>query len=436
MLRYHMALVTQDPALKRAVKRLTTATGSNAEFVRSPSEIPAGEPLHLAICDIRATEPDELYSGQIPSSARIIHLIEGDSLVARVPLLEDTRVTSLFCHDERFDDDEFIATATKALRGEVFGLQKYFPWGVTTFSMVVKSYQDKMKAIEILLGYASLAGCRGAVRDRIQLVCDELMMNGLYHAPVDKHGKELYAGKTVKELAHVPEVPPIEVRYGCSGRYFGVAVRDGGGSLNRARILEYLERARNAQIEDKNGGAGLGLIAVLRSVSKLVFNLDPGNSTEVIALFDMELFAKGKIGARSLHIFQAEKEPAEAAVAAPAAMDPPPNLRSGARGLWVAAALLFGIASALGGIYYMQRTSPASAAVEQHAPTMTVFPDPSDATIKMGDYTIAPGVPIPLNSDTSLPVTVEVEKNGYRPKKIEISELKEQKLYVTLVPNN
>src|SRR5215468_1203127 len=143
MLRYHMALVTQDPALRRAVKRLTTATGSNADFVTSPSGIPAGEPLNLTICDVRSMEPDELYSGQIPSSSKIIYLIEGDSLVNRVPLLEDNRVSSLFCHDERFDDDEFIATATKALRGEVFGLQKYFPWGVTTFSMVVKSYQDK-----------------------------------------------------------------------------------------------------------------------------------------------------------------------------------------------------------------------------------------------------------------------------------------------------
>src|SRR5262249_20115065 len=156
-------------------------------------------------------------------------------------------------------------------------------------------------------------------------------------------------------------------------------------------------------------------------VSKLVFNLDPGTSTEVIALFDMELFAKGKVGARSLHIFQNEPVP-EKAAPQPSAAQPPPNLRSGARGLWVAAALLFGIASALAGIYYTQRTSTAAAAVEEHVPTMTVFPDPSDATIKMGDYTIAPGVPIPLNADTALPVTVQVERSGYRPKKIEISE--------------
>jgi anti-sigma regulatory factor (Ser/Thr protein kinase) len=428
-----MALVTQDAALRRAVKRLTTATGSNADFVTSPQALPAGEPLDLTICDVRGFEPDELFTAQIPSSSKIVYLIEGDTLVQRLALLEDSRSSSLFCHDERFDDDEFIATATKALRGEVFGLQKYFPWGVTTFSMEVKSYQDKMKAIEILLGYATLAGCRGAVRDRIQLVCDELMMNALYHAPVDENGKELYAGKTVKELAHIPEVKPIEMRYGCSGRYFGVSVRDGGGSLTRKRILEYLERARDAtQIDDKAGGAGLGLIAVMRSVSKLVFNLDPGHSTEVIALFDMELFAKGKVGARSLHVFCAEPKPVEQAAAAPEM--PPPNLRSGARGLWVAAALLFGIASALAGIYFTQRSSAAAAATTLPAHAVTVVAEPADATIRLGGETVKPGEPFSLEG-VELPVTLEVEHSGYTGKRIQISSLVNQTFYVTLVPN-
>src|SRR4030095_16954929 len=107
------------------------------------------------------------------------------------------------------------------------------------------------------------------------------------------------AGSAIKELAQLSEVSRIEVQYGSSGRYFGISVRDGGGLLSRQRAMQYLIHARQrpAAIEDKGGGAGLGLISVLRSVSKLVLNLDPGHSTEVIGLFDMELFAKGKVGA-------------------------------------------------------------------------------------------------------------------------------------------
>lgn len=315
MLRYHMAVITRDNALKREVKRVTTATGSTASFVRESKDIETGDDakkIDLAIFDARKGKPDKTFFNKVPKSARIMYVLDGESLVQKITLLDDPRCTSLLCHDARFDEDEFISSATKALRGDVFGLQKYFPWGVTTFSMVVKNSKEKSKAIEIMMRYAQLAGVRGPVRDRIQLVCDELMMNALYHAPVDDQGKELYRDKSPKELAQLDHVSEIQVQYGCSGRYFGVSVRDGGGSLTRKRALEYLSRAKSGHhIESKTTGAGLGLVSVLNSVSKLIFNLSPDFSTEVIGLFDMELFAKGKVGARSLHVFTAAEQEAD-----------------------------------------------------------------------------------------------------------------------------
>jgi len=251
MLRYHMSVVTRDQGLKRSIKRLTTATGATADFAADTALNPT-RPINLAIYDARSEAPDRRFLSQVPKSAHIIYIVAGEDLAKRVQLFEDMRVTSLFCYDERFDDDEFISSATKALHGEIFGLQKYFPWGVTTFSMVVKNYEEKGRAIEIMMRYAQMAGVRGPVRDRIQLVADELMMNALYHAPVDPRGQEKYRGMTQKQLAQLPEVNPIQVQYGCSGRYFGIAVRDGGGSLHRPRALEYLVRARTgAQMEQK-----------------------------------------------------------------------------------------------------------------------------------------------------------------------------------------
>ena len=188
MLRYHMSVVTRDPGLKRSIKRLTTATGSTADFALDTALNPT-RPINLAIYDARTELPDRRFLSQVPKPAHIIYIVPGENLAQKVQLFEDVRVTSLFCYDERFDDDEFISSATKALHGEIFGLQKYFPWGVTTFSMVVKNYDEKGRAIEIMMRYAQMAGVRGPVRDRIQLVADELMMNALYHAPVDGRGQ-------------------------------------------------------------------------------------------------------------------------------------------------------------------------------------------------------------------------------------------------------
>jgi hypothetical protein len=421
MLRYHMSVITRDAVLRRSIKRLTTATGATADFVAEGGQINPTRPINLAIFDARYELPDRRFFSQVPRAARILYIVSGEDLVHRVSLFEDQRVTSLFCHDERFDDDEFISSATKALRGEIFGLQKYFPWGVTTFTMLVKNYEDKSRAIDIMMRYAQLAGVRGPVRDRIQLVADELMMNGLYHAPTDEQGQEKFRGMTLKQLAQLTDVNPIQVQYGCSGRYFGVAVRDAGGSLSRDRALEYLGRARTgAQMEQKESGAGLGLVSVLHSVSKLVFNLAPTYSTEVIGLLDMELFAHGKVGARSLHLFtapastEARDEEEEDEAAAPRDR---PRRRAG--GWLLAAALGAGVAG-LGTAYTLQRGEPTAAANGgasargQSTKTVTVYAEPDGAHIMVGGNAARSGAPVEVPRSAA-GVEIVVTYPGYEP---------------------
>jgi hypothetical protein len=442
MLRYHMAVVTRDNALKREVKRVTTATGSTADFIGDASGLDPKKDLHLAIFDARETEPNKLFFDKVGKQAKIQYILRGDALVDRIHYLSDERVTSLMCHDARFDDDEFIASATKALRGEVFGLQKYFPWGVTTFTMQIKSYPMKTRAIDVLLRYAKLAGVRGPVRDRIQLVCDELMMNALYHAPTDDDGKELFAGKSVKEMAKLEEVPTIEVQYGCSGRYFGVSVRDGGGSLTRERVLEYLKRAKSgaAHIENKAGGAGLGLISVLRSVSKLIINIDPGYSTEVIAIFDMELFAKGKVGARSLHLFSQAPAPEEEEIEEEVAAAVPAVGASA--GKWIFIVFLMMVVSAMLTAYVMKRgddTAEASPpAAEPVQPTLTVHVSPSTAkpTITLNGAEMAADEAMPLDSEAkSLQIKVEAPKFRAHTQTLDPSTLGDRtQVWVNLLP--
>jgi len=429
MLRYKMAVITRDNRLKRAIKRVTTATGANADFIGDASGIDPNKPINLTIFDARKDNPDKLFFAKVPTAAKIVYIIPGESLVQKVTLLKDDRVTSLFCHDERFDDDEFIATATKSLRGEVFGLQKYFPWGVTTFSMMVKNYPEKGRAIDVLMQYAKLAGVRGPVRDRIQLVADELMMNALYHAPVDDNGRELYEGRSLKELAKLDEVNKIQVQYGCSGRYFGIAVRDAGGSLSRKRALEYLMRAKTgSMIETKATGAGLGLVSVLRSVSKLVFNLDHGNSTEVIGIFDMDLFAKGKVGARSLHLFT--EAPRAAEVDEPEVTAPVERISGGSgRGAWLLAAVLGAVLSAMATAYVLKSGDTNK--------TVTVYPKPDDATVTFNGKKVPAGRAITWPASKSK-AKLSVEKKGFGPWTRELDREKsgsDVELYPALQPD-
>jgi anti-sigma regulatory factor (Ser/Thr protein kinase) len=434
MLRYHMLVVTADPALKRAVRSLTTASGSTAAFAKNSASLqPSERHVDLAIFDARDDDPSDKFLNHVPRDARIIYIIS-DRLPSRMHLLRDQRVASLFYHDQRFDDDEFICAATKCLRDELFGLQKYFPWGVTTYTMTVRNYEQKSRAIDILMSYAKVAGVRGSVRDRIQLVVDELIMNAMYHAPVDQDGNERFKGVTLKELAHRPNLDPVQVQYGCSGRYFGVAIRDTGGSLTRERALEYLGRSDKAtQIEDKAGGAGLGLLSVLTSVSKLVFNLDPGYSTEVIGLFDMELFAKGQVGARSLHLHVAE--PVEDEVDEQMSRAAAITRAQPISGMWMLAALLSVIVVGLATAYYSRAPE---AIAEQSGPSITVVPSPADARVTINDEPVQVGTRIAL-SPNRRNLQVEVTRKGYQSwsETLRADEIGANfRLHVTLIPES
>lgn len=465
MLRYHLTVVTSDKRLRRDIKRVTAATNSTAEFLDENAKLEPVDKPDLVIFDARAKAPPSNSLAAVPPKAAISYIVEGDSLFERIGLLRDERVESILAHDERLDDDEFIASATKTLSHDLFGLHKYFPWGTTTFSMKVNNYEEKTEAITIIMQYAETAGMRGPVRERIQLACDELMMNALYHAPVDEQGRERYRDKSRKELAKLSEVSPTQVQYGCSGRYFGVSVRDVFGSLTRAKILDYLTRISQgvgATIETKTTGAGLGIVSVAQSVSKLIYNIIPGVSTEVIALFDTDLMSRGKVGARSVHLFITTSSTASASdddgakatgnSPKPTGNSPKPTAspkpigdddagsavrdhaiaapRAASSLPWLVVAVLLSIVTAMGIAYLFTRHAPVP-----DATTLAIVTEPVDATIRVNGASIDSEEEVPLPDAKAYELSVEKEGHRTWRKTFSYDEMRGNlRLYVHLSP--
>lgn len=452
MLRYHLAVVTNDKRLRRDIKRVTAATNSTAEFIEETAKLESVGKPDLVIFDAREKAPPSTSLAAIPRHAAISYIVEGDTLFERIGLLRDDRVESILAHDERLDDDEFIASATKTLGHDLFGLHKYFPWGTTTFSMKVNNYEEKTEAISIIMEYAEAAGMRGPVRERIQLACDELMMNALYHAPVDEQGRERYRDKSRKELAKLSDVSPTQVQYGCSGRYFGVSVRDVFGSLTREKILDYLTRISQgvgATIETKTTGAGLGIVSVAQSVSKLIYNIIPGVSTEVIALFDTDLMSRGKVGARSVHLFiTTSSTPAVSDGESPKVLTDGPRAasvddagsasrdraalapRTASSLPWLAVAVLLSVATAMGIAYLFTRHAPAA-----DATNLAIVTEPVDATIRVNGAAVDGKEEVPLPEAKTYELSVEKEGHRTWRKTFSNEEMRGNlRLYVHLSP--
>lgn len=426
MLRFNLVTVTSDSGLKRDIKRLSTATGSTSTFVADLSHVDLETPEQLPdllVIDVRgkSTPPPPSFLAKLPDRTKLLYITSEQELVSVIEYLQHPKSAGFMCHDDRFDEEEFIITATKLLRGEVFGVAKYFPWGVTSYSLTLKNYDEKLLAIDVINEYTRLAGCRGPVRERIQLVADELMMNALYHAPVDEQGNSKYRNVNRKDMTAL-DVPPIQVQYATNGKYFALSVKDSFGSLGRETILKYLVKAAAVEgqdIERKAGGAGLGLLTVLRSVSKLIFNLGPKQQTEVIALFDMELFARGKMGARSLHLFVAPPRPAaQVAQAAPTSAEVPAIAGGGSQRLvaavgGMAAVVLIVLASVL----ILRGKSGA----QTQAPKLLVTSQPEEAAVFLDDREQG-RTPAEIAASTAGPGrhVVKIRKPGYREYSVEL----------------
>ena len=111
----------------------------------------------------------------------------------------------------------------------------------------------------------------------------------------------------IEEIGHgvdIPEDAEVTFRFACDGRYVALSVTDNFGALDRDVIVRYLEhtfQGKRAHIEDKEGGAGIGLFMVLNSITQLTFNIERGRRTEVIALFHaVHLARKESIMRRSV----------------------------------------------------------------------------------------------------------------------------------------
>lgn len=135
------------------------------------------------------------------------------------------------------------------------------------------------------------------IRERAQLVLEELLSNAIFHSYRGANGQDKYRRKDLVQLAD-KEVVEVQVYSAAEGLY--LLVRDRGGSLKPEDLQKVFARCygpAEQQIESKEGGAGLGLYMVFEQVTHMKITTEPGVGTEVAvwiasrATFDPNAFS-------------------------------------------------------------------------------------------------------------------------------------------------
>jgi len=225
----------------------------------------------------------------LTGSTAAVAIIPKTNLELTVELMSLDRCHNVIA-EEALDAATLAGVAARHLHGDIFGIEKFIPWGVRVYSMLVGDYQEKSVAIATISEFASVMGVRRKYLDNIERVVDELLMNALYDAPVDDAGESVFAEVSTRDRISIKLEQKAILQYACDGERFAVSVRDHYGTLEKGVILQYLDKCLHAeeQIDRKEGGAGLGLYLVTNSVSQYSVNLHPGVATEAVATFDLK----------------------------------------------------------------------------------------------------------------------------------------------------
>lgn len=224
--------------------------------------------------------------GKLRDRAHVTIVAAHATLPDLLTYLKDDRVNNVIVGDE-LDQGVFV-TAQKLLTGDIFGIEKYLPEGTPVNYARIRDFEGRGRAIDTVLAFAEASKMRRQVRTAIGQVCEELLMNALYDAPVDAAGHQIFAEIDPHDRTKSQSPRPVSIRYAATDTSFVIAVRDRFGRLAKNTILSYIDKCIHSpnQIDRKTYGAGLGLYLVANAVAAYVVNVAYDIATEVVCTFD------------------------------------------------------------------------------------------------------------------------------------------------------
>ena len=208
--------------------------------------------------------------------------------------------------DRAFNIKSISTTVSKMTSGDIFGLEKYLNWGIEIKEIEVNDSKERQNVNNQVIEHLTELGIRSVLRTRCQIVIEELLMNAIYDAPVDKFGTPLHNFKSRTESVQLSADQSAKLRFATDGLYLAISVEDPFGVFKKETIFKYLENNyfQNSEehLNSGKGGAGKGLFMITESADLVIYNVSPRSKTEVIVLFDLDPSKEKK--STSLHYFE------------------------------------------------------------------------------------------------------------------------------------
>jgi len=202
---------------------------------------------------------------------------------------------------------EVLMVARRLLaNGSAPPIGAYLDWGFASVDLDVRTTADRDAAVATIQEFVAALQLPKRVAEMFGEVAHELLMNAMYDAPVDAQGRPKYAGDRKADIKLADHERPV-VRIATDGSRLVLQVRDPFGRLERRHVVDGLARGlAGGEMDRSHGGAGLGMMVCHNSSSAMFFDVVRGRSTEVTAMFELDMNLRElRTQAKSLHFWSA-----------------------------------------------------------------------------------------------------------------------------------
>lgn len=181
------------------------------------------------------------------------------------------------CSELNEKDPVYVATLSAVAKNSV---PRYL-WepSLSVVEILVRGSNERHSVLRELLKQTKVEVKR-QLREKLEMVLEELLTNALFHAFHTTTGKEKYSRMDDVMLV---SSEAVKVKFAATEDGCFIEVQDNGGNLKFESIAESLKRCygSRSQIQNKESGAGLGLYMIFETACHLKIVNVPGNKTVI-----------------------------------------------------------------------------------------------------------------------------------------------------------
>jgi hypothetical protein len=305
----HAVIFDRNKLVARRVARMFLASGASAEAIDEPAQVvPAIEKADVLCADTFDADLVAEQLRQRPNMRGILWTAEPLRRSLKY-MLESMAIDHVlgrkdFESTPRPWEVLMVARRLAAPHASAPPLSAFLDWGFAAVELDVRTTADRDLAVARLGELIGGLGVPKRVGEMFGELAHELLMNAMYDAPVDLHGRPKYAGDRKADIMlDVHERPTV--RFGTDGTRLVLQVRDPFGRLERRHVVDGLARGlAGGEMDQTHGGAGLGMMVCHNASSAMLFDVAPGKHTEVTALFELDMnLREFRTQAKSLHFW-------------------------------------------------------------------------------------------------------------------------------------